>query len=132
MGMKYEDLKNSLQNIMETLSMLLQRSGIPDNTFFQILYPHSKVGDECKINMAKNPEGQEIILLPEETKCPVDNKNLSPKDLKWFQLERQEKKIKLGWLLKTSLKSPEFEGTKYRVIFKSLHLRMSLGKFLWI
>ena len=111
-GVEYKDLQTNLQKIREILEGLLQKSGIPENNFFQILCPHSTVGDEClvKINVSKNPEDQEIILLPEETKCPVHNENLSPKDFKQFQLEKQEPKVKLGWLLKASLKSTKVEG----------------------
>ena len=85
-GIKYANLENSLQTILETVRELLEKTGIPENAFFQMMCPHSQVGDDClvKINMVKNPE---IILLPEETKCPVHNKDLSPKDFKLFHPE---------------------------------------------
>ena len=111
-GVEYKDLQTNLQEIRKILEELLQKSGIPENDFFQILCPHSKVGDEClvKISVTKNPEDQEIILLPEETKCPVHNEDLSRKDFKQFRLEKQEQKVKLGWLLKASVKSQKVEG----------------------
>ena len=111
-GVEYKNLQTNLQYIREIIAGLLHKSGIPENDFFQILCPHSKVGDEClvKINVSKNPEDQEIILVPEETKCPVHNEDLSPKDFKQFRLEKQEPKVKLGWLLKTSQKSAKVEG----------------------
>ena len=121
-GVAYKDLQTNLQYIWKILAGLFQKCEIPENDFFQMLCPHSKVGDEClvKVNVSKNPEDHEIIWLPEEHKCPVHNEYLSPKDFKQFQLENQEREVKIGRLLKSLLEHPEMKGKKSKIVLNNL------------
>ena len=97
-------LRSVLPKIRDNCSASLTKLGVTKNKHFLVICPHCAPGDECLVRI-KNPEEDEVILVPEMNKCPIHQDDVSEGDFTWLKKSFVEPslmmlcqgKIKMHW-----------------------------------